>query len=250
MSQARVIVLGALSAMAEATARIYAERGAEMLLVARSETRLLLLRDDLIARGAARCEVRCLDLAADNEVGATFSGFVEALGGKVDAVFLFYGMLGDQRAEERDVAAARLSLRINFTSAAEWCLAAANQLERQGNGVLIVAGSVAGDRGRQSNYIYGAAKAGLAALVQGIAHRLAPTGARAVLVKLGLVDTPMTAHIELKGALWAQPAEVAASLLKLADKPAGPVAYVPWFWHGIMMIVRNVPAAIFHKTKL
>jgi short-subunit dehydrogenase len=236
--------------MAEATARNYAERGAEMLLVARSEARLLLVRDDLVARSAARCEVRCLDLAAVHEVGATFSGFVEALGGKVDSVFLFYGVLGDQRAEERDLTAARQSLRVNFTSAAEWCLAAANQLERQGSGVLVVAGSVAGDRGRQSNYVYGAAKAGLSVLVQGIAHRLAPSGARAILVKLGFVNTPMTAHIERKGALWAQTSEVAATLVKLVDKPAGPIAYVPWFWRGVMMIVRNVPAAIFHKTRL
>jgi decaprenylphospho-beta-D-erythro-pentofuranosid-2-ulose 2-reductase len=250
VTRERVIVLGALSAIAEATARIYAGRGAELLLAARNQARLAVLRDDLLARGARRCEVRSLDLAKVDDTAASLAGFVEALGGTVDAVFLFYGILGDQRADERDLAAARQRIRVNFESAAEWCLAAANQLERQKGGVLVAASSVAGDRGRQSNYIYGSAKAGLSVLVQGIAHRLAPSGARAVLVKLGFVDTPMTAHVEQKGALWATPADVAERLVKLADKPSRPVVYVPWFWRGIMLIIRNVPAAIFHKTRL
>jgi len=250
MSEEKVIVLGALSAIAEATARIYAARRATLLLAARNETRLAALRDDLLARGAARCEVRSLDLATVDDTAKCFAEFVEAIGGRTDAVCVFYGVLGDQRSGEQDPAAARDMLRINFVSAAEWCLAAANQLEKQKGGVLLVASSVAGDRGRQSNYIYGAAKAGLSVLVQGIAHRLAPSGARAVLAKLGFVDSPMTAHIEKKGALWARPTDVAEKLVKLADRPGSPVAYVPWFWRGIMLIVRGVPAAVFHKTKL
>jgi len=250
MSEEKVIVLGALSAIAEATARVYAGRRATLLLAGRDQARLAVLRNDLLARGAARCEIRSLDFAMVDDTARCFGDFIEAIGGKVDAVYLFYGVLGDQRADEQDPAAARARLRTNFTSAAEWCLAAANRLERQRGGVLVVASSVAGDRGRQSNYIYGAAKAGLSVLVQGIAHRLAPTTARAVLVKLGFIDTPMTAHIEKKGLLWAQPAVVAENLVRLADRPRRPVVYVPWFWRGIMLIVRNVPAAIFHKTKL
>lgn len=110
-------------------------------------------------------------------------------------------------------------------------------------------GSVAGDRGRASNYVYGASKAGLRALVEGIAHRLARSGARAVLIKPGFVDTPMTQGIPNKGLLWARPEAVAKVIVAAADR-GPPVVYAPWFWQGIMLVVRNTPAFIFHRTNL
>jgi decaprenylphospho-beta-D-erythro-pentofuranosid-2-ulose 2-reductase len=131
-------------------------------------------------------------------------------------------------------------------------MASAARLEAQGRGSLVVIGSVAGDRGRQSNYVYGAAKAGLATLVQGIAHRMAlraPKGARAVVVKPGFVDTPMTAGLKKGGPLWAQPEAIAAVVRKAADK-GGPIVYAPWFWRFILLIIRLVPAPIFHKVRL
>lgn len=245
-----IIILGALSAIAEETARLYAAQGASLVLAARNGERLDRLAADLKIRGAARCESVAMDLAQEERAAPSFTRMVDALDGPVDAVFVFYGALGEQRAEERDITAALQSIRINFTSAAAWCLAAANRLEHQGHGVLVVVSSVAGDRGRQSNYIYGSAKAGLSVLVQGIAHRLAPKGAHAVVAKLGFVDTPMTAHITKKGALWARPAAVAAQLVAIAAKPERPVVYVPGFWRLIMTIIRAVPAPVFHKTKL
>jgi short-subunit dehydrogenase len=130
-----------------------------------------------------------------------------------------------------------------------WCLAVANQLEFARCGTLVVIGSVAGDRGRQSNYIYGATKAGLGILVEGIAHRLAGSGATAVLVKPGFVDTAMTAHIEKKGALWSSPQKVAAQIRKAAAG-SRPVTYVPGYWRLIMSVIRSVPSVIFHRTKL
>ena len=140
-------------------------------------------------------------------------------------------------------------LRTNFTSAAAWCQAAAAILERQRSGVLLVIGSVAGDRGRGSNYIYGASKAGLGALVEGVAHRLARSGARAVLIKPGFVDTPMTAGVARKGPLWASSETVARTIVASADR-GGPIVYAPVFWRAIMFVVRNVPSAIFHRTRL
>jgi NAD(P)-dependent dehydrogenase (short-subunit alcohol dehydrogenase family) len=113
----------------------------------------------------------------------------------------------------------------------------------------VVIGSVAGDRGRASNYVYGATKAGLGALVEGIAHRLARSGARAVLIKPGFVDTPMTAAIANKGVLWAKPEAVARTIVAAAER-GPPVVYTPWFWRGIMLIVRNTPSFVFHKTNL
>lgn len=246
----KIIILGALSGIAEATARLYAADGAQFVLVARNAERLEQLAGDLKVRGAARCETRAMDLAEVTDATTSLDGMAAALDGPVDAVFVFYGLLGNQRHEEQDIAAAALNIRVNFSSAAQWCLAAANLLERQKAGVLVAISSVAGDRGRQSNYIYGAAKAGLSVLVEGIAHRLAPTGAHAVVAKLGFVDTPMTAHIHRKGLLWAKPATVAEKLVAIEQKPATPVVYIPGFWRFIMTIVCHVPAQIFHKTKL
>lgn len=245
-----IIILGALSAIAEETARLYASQGAGLVLAARNGDRLNQLAIDLKIRGATQCETVDMDLAQEELAPLSFTRMVAALDGPVDAIFVFYGALGNQRAEEGDIAAALNNIRINFTSAAAWCLAAANQLEHQGRGVLVAVSSVAGDRGRQSNYIYGSAKAGLSVLVQGIAHRLAPKGAQAVVAKLGFVDTPMTAHITKKGPLWASPADVAAQLVAIAAKPEQPVVYVPGFWRLIMMVIRAIPASIFHKTKL
>src|SRR5262249_51006120 len=141
------------------------------------------------------------------------------LGGSVDAILLFYGTPGDPALAEQDLTEARRILTVNFTSAAEWCLVAAELLERQKAGLLVVAGSVAGDRGRQSNYVYGASKAGLGTLVAGVAHRLARSNARALLVKLGYVDTPMTDHMQtLRRPLFVKPDSVARSIKRAADR--------------------------------
>ncbi|HWD57064.1 MAG TPA: SDR family NAD(P)-dependent oxidoreductase, partial [Stellaceae bacterium] len=168
----RVVVLGATSAIAEATARLYAGEGAELLLVGRREERLAASAADLRLRGAMRVETARRDLADGSDAGAAFTAFVTTLGG-VDHVLLAYGILGDQKRAEHDLVAAQTSLTVNFTSAASWAIAAAETLERQGHGSLVVLGSVAGDRGRRANFVYGAAKSGLATLVEGIAHRFA-----------------------------------------------------------------------------
>jgi short-subunit dehydrogenase len=243
----RIIVLGALSDIAEATCRLYAAEGAKLVLAGRDRKRLESVAADLRVRGAAQVEVASGDLAKiDPE--KSLADWGAKLGG-VDIILLAYGALGDQRDVERDLGAAATLIDVNFKSAALWCLAAANALEAQRHGALVVIGSVAGDRGRQSNYLYGATKAGLGILVQGIAHRLAPSGARAVLIKPGFVDTAMTAHIEKKGALWSSPEKVAA-LIRKAAASGGPIAYVPGYWRLIMTVIKSVPAQIFHRTKL
>lgn len=247
---ARVIILGALSAIGNATARLYAKEGAHLVLVGRSVSHLQQMADDLQARGARRCTTVSLDLANVDDPHGEMQRLAGALPGPVDAIMLFYGVLGDQAAAESDVAELGKIIRVNFSSAAEWCIAAAALLERQNHGTLIAVSSVAGDRGRQSNYVYGAAKAGLTVLVEGIAHRLAKTKARAVAVKLGFVDTPMTAHIQKGGPLWAKPEDVARRVKQIAERPSGPTTYVPSFWRPIMLVVRNIPSFIFLRTKL
>jgi NAD(P)-dependent dehydrogenase (short-subunit alcohol dehydrogenase family) len=232
--------------VAEQTARLYAAEGAELLLAGRDRERLDAVAADLKVRGAARAEVLALDLAAEaNE--ARFDAMVEALGG-ADQVILAYGVLGGAEVET-DLDAARALIEVDFTSAALWALAAANHLERQRRGALVAIGSVAGDRGRASNYVYGAAKAGLAVLMQGLAHRLSRAGARAVVVKPGFIDTPMTAHIAKSGPLWARPEAIARVVRRAAGK-GGPVVYAPGFWRPILWIIRALPAPLMHRTRL
>jgi short-subunit dehydrogenase len=243
----RIAILGAASAIAEAAARIWAAGGARVVLVGRNRERLEAIAADLRARGAAQAEALVAD-CAEADATAEIERIIKILGG-LDVVLLAYGVLGDQVRLERDPHATADLLRTNFTSAAAWCQAAAAIFERQGSGALVVIGSVAGDRGRGSNYIYGASKAGLGVLVEGVAHRLARVGARATLIKPGFVDTPMTASVAHKGPLWASPETVARKIVASADR-GGPVVYAPGVWRAVMFVVRNMPSAIFHKTRL
>lgn len=245
-----VLVLGALSGIGENVARQHAQRGDTLLLVARRPDNLETVKADLLARGAAGCETLAIDLTLEADPAARIGELESKAGAAIDVAYLFYGILGDQPAAERDPVAARQILDVNFVSAAGWCMALASAFEQRDAGVLVVVSSVAGDRGRQSNYLYGAAKGGLTILVEGLAHRLARGKARAVAVRLGFVDTPMTAHIARKGPLWAKPDAIAQKLVGIADRPRGVRPYLPWFWRPIMTIIRLVPAPIFHKTKL
>jgi decaprenylphospho-beta-D-erythro-pentofuranosid-2-ulose 2-reductase len=246
----RVMILGATSAVAEATARLYAGEGAKLLLVGRQAGRLAAIATDLKLRGAFAAETVVCDLGACTaaSVAESFAAWLGQLGG-VDHVLVAYGVLGDQLDAESDLASASDVMRINFTSAALWCLVAAGELERQGAGALVVLGSVAGDRGRRSNYLYGATKSALETLVQGIAHRLAKSGAHAVIVKPGPIDTPMTAGMKKGGPMWATPQTVAAIVRRAADG-GGVGVYAPLRWKFIMLIIRFLPDTIFHRSSL
>jgi decaprenylphospho-beta-D-erythro-pentofuranosid-2-ulose 2-reductase len=245
--QKRIAILGAASAIAEAAARVWAAQGARLALVGRNAERLQAIAADLGARGA-RGVVTVVADCASVDARLTLDDIAKKLGG-LDVVLLAYGVLGEQPELERDPMAASELLQTNFLSASQWCLAAADRFERQGSGALVVIGSVAGDRGRASNYLYGASKAGLAVLVQGIAHRLSKSGSRAVLIKPGFVDTPMTAAVGEKGALWAKPESIGQIVVRVVDK-GGPIVYAPSFWRGIMIVVRFLPDSIFRKLKL
>jgi short-subunit dehydrogenase len=240
----RVLILGAGSGIAQATARLYAGESAIIGLAGRNIGRLTGIADDLRARGASQIETFDVDFTTA-AVPSALAVMADRLGG-IDHVILAYGVLGEQALAERDPAVAQSIIDVNFRSAAAWTLAVAELLERQGSGSLVVLGSVAGDRGRRANYIYGAAKAGLSTLVEGISHRFRGTGPRAVIVKPGPTDTAMTAGMPKGGPLWATPEAVAAVVRKAADR-GGPVLYAPARWRLIMAIIRMIPAPIFNK---
>ncbi|MBY0421041.1 MAG: SDR family NAD(P)-dependent oxidoreductase [Parvularculaceae bacterium] len=244
----KIIILGATSAIAGAFARDYAGEGAAFALAGRDAERLRQVAADLEARGAAKAAVVACDLSDASGAKAALAAMAATIGG-ADIVLVAYGALGEQADAEQAIDAARALLDVNFTSAALWSLAAASLLEEQGGGALVALSSVAGDRGRQSNFIYGAAKGGLSIFYQGLAHRMARRGVHVVAVKAGFVDTPMTAAFK-KGPLWASPQAVARAARDAIEKKRGPFVYAPSFWRYVMLAIRATPAPVFHRTKL
>ena len=246
--QRSVLVLGATSAIASAFCRRRATTGARFVLVARQPERLAAIAADLKARGAAEVETVVSDLADMNGAEARFAAMLEKAG-LPDEVLLAYGVLGEQVAAQDSADETRRIIDINFTSAALWLQLAARHLIGDRPRILVVIGSVAGDRGRQSNYVYGAAKAGLDAFAEGLAHRLHGTNLKIVTVKPGFVDSPMTAHLDRSGPLWAKPEAIAAAIDR-ATTTGQRIVYAPWFWRPIMTAVRFAPRSLFYKTKL
>jgi decaprenylphospho-beta-D-erythro-pentofuranosid-2-ulose 2-reductase len=242
-----VLALGAASAIAEATLRLFAERGASFFLVARNAEKLAAVRDDLLTRGAAAVTVAVADL--DDTAGhpALLAKAVSTLG-RIDLALLAHGVLGDQAAAERDYSAAEAVLRTNFLSAVSLVTWLANYFEAERRGVLAVISSVAGDRGRKSNYVYGASKGGLNVFLDGVRNRIDRAGVHVLTIKPGFVATPMTAHVP-HNALFVQPAQVARHILRATEKRTD-VAYVPPFWALIMLVVRSVPRRIFKKMNM
>lgn len=243
----RVIVIGATSAIAEATARIYAERGSRLHLIARSPARLDTVVDDLRIRGAADVSRDQLDINDVDRHESILDHAWETLG-DVDVVLIAHGTLPDQKACEASVGIAMGEFATNATSTIALLTVLANRMEKKGRGTIAVISSVAGDRGRASNYLYGSAKAAVSTFLSGLRQRLSGHGVDVVTIKPGFVDTPMTSAFK-KGALWAKPDAVAAGIVKAADKGT-PVAYLPWFWFGIMAIIRSIPEFIFKRISL
>ena len=243
-----VLVLGATSAIALAYCRRLAGAGAAFVLVGRNGERLSTIAADLKARGASEAVPVTSDLADMSSCERRFLDFCARLA-MPDQVLIAYGTLGDQPAAEDDAEATRTIIDVNFTSTALWLQMAAKHLSRDRPRSIIVISSVAGDRGRRSNYVYGAAKAGLTAFAEGLAHRLYGTNLHVLNVKPGFVDTPMTAHLTRSGPLWASPDQIAAGI-EQAVRRRKAVAYTPRFWWPIMTIIRLLPRPIFFRTKL
>ncbi|MGC2640020.1 MAG: SDR family oxidoreductase [Acidobacteriaceae bacterium] len=243
----RVLALGATSAIAEATLRLLAESGASLYLVARNPQKLEAVRADLLTRGAAAATAHVMDLDETAAHPAMLESAVATLGG-LDLALLAHGVLGDQAKAQRDYAAAEAILRTNFLSAVSLIGWLANYFETERRGTLAVISSVAGDRGRKSNYVYGASKGALNIYLDGLRHRLHGTGVQVLTIKPGFVATPMTAHLP-PGPLFAQPSRVARDIVKAIDRRQS-VVYTPPFWALIMLMVRNTPAFLFHKSNL
>ena len=242
-----VAVIGATSGIANATLRLWAARGADLRLVGRDAERLKLVEQDLMVRGAGSVAVFVRDVdsaAAVDEIALWVFG-----DGAVDVVLVAFGTMPSQESADADLEVAEELLRVNGTLALLTAQAITLRLIEQGSGGLAVIGSVSGDRGRQSNYLYGAAKAMIATGVAGLQHRTAGSPVTVTLVKPGPTDTPMTDHLRGGSMALAKVETVARDIVSAVDR-GKPVVYTPRKWALIMTIIRLVPRRIFWRTKL
>lgn len=242
-----IVIVGATSAIAEATARCWARPGAHLYLIARNTEKLQVVAADLAVRGA-NCTQAALDVNDPGAIGPAIDAAFAALG-RVDVVLIAHGVLPEQALCEQDAAAALSSIQINALSIVALLTHSANRLQPQGSGVIAVIGSVAGDRGRKSNYVYGSAKALVHTFVEGLAGRLDRFGVRVVEIKPGFVDTPMTANFK-KGALWAQPDTIARIIDSRVGADRSGSFYAPGFWWLIMIVVKSIPARILYRLNI
>lgn len=243
----RVLVIGATSAIAEATARLLAVRKASLYLVGRSAERLEAIAADLRVRGATSVAVDVMDandIAAHEPMIERATEFLGAL----DTVLIAHGTLSDQQACEKSVGATLAEISTNGLSVVALLTVLANRFDAAGRGSLVVISSVAGDRGRASNYVYGSAKALVSTFLSGLRQRLRRTGVSVITVKPGFVDTPMTRAFR-KGVLWAQPGDVARGIMRAVDR-GDAVVYLPGFWRLIMLIVRLIPERVFIRLSM
>lgn len=243
----KTLIIGATSAIAEATARILASRGDALYLVARNEPRLAAIAADLTVRGSPRVGTDVLDVNDFAAHQAMLARAEDFLGG-YDTVLIAHGTLGDQKASERSVELTLREITTNALSVVALLTPIANYLEQRRTGTIAVISSVAGDRGRSSNYVYGSAKALVTAFLSGLRQRLSKCGVGVVTIKPGFVDTPMTAAFP-KGPLWAQPSRIAQGIVKAIDRHSNTV-YLPGFWWPIMLVIRALPERLFLRLSL
>lgn len=258
----RILIIGATSAIAIACARLWAARGAALFLVGRDATRLETVGADLRVRGAASVASFGLDANDLGGHGAMFDAAWAAMGG-VDLALIAHGTLPDQAACERDPRLALTEFATNATSVIALLTGLAERLVSRapgspdgaeaprsaGRASIGVITSVAGDRGRPSNYVYGSAKAAVSAFCEGLRARLFAHGVTLTDIRPGFVATPMTEGLPLPGPLVARPEAIAPRIVA-AVEAGRDVVYVPAFWRWIMLVVRNIPRAVFKRIRL
>ena len=242
-----ILIVGATSAIAEATARIFAHDGDRLYLVARNRDRLDAMASDLKARGATQVETKDLDANDTDKHGELITQAEAALGG-LDTILIAHGTLSDQKACEASFDETLKELQTNCLSVISLLTHVANRFEEQKHGTIVVISSVAGDRGRQSNYVYGTAKAAVTTFMQGLRNRLYRSGVTVITIKPGFVDTPMTASFR-KSKLWASPEKIGDGIYRAMQRK-NDVVYLPWFWRWIMWVIRMIPESVFKHGRL
>ena len=246
-SPRKILVLGATSGIAEATCRIWASQGARLFLVARNAEKLAAVAADLKTRGASYIDTAVADLDDVDKHPALLAHAVNSLTG-LDVAYLAHGILGDQTKAEQDFNTAAQIIYTNFMAPVSLLTWLANFCVQRRAGTLAVISSVAGERGRKSNYVYGSSKAGLTAFLAGLRNRVDREGVTVLTIKPGPVKTAMTAG--MKGnSKFADVDSVAQSIVKAVDKRRDTL-YVPFQWAAIMFVIRSIPERLFKKMNL
>jgi decaprenylphospho-beta-D-erythro-pentofuranosid-2-ulose 2-reductase len=243
----KILVLGATSGIAEATCRIWAAQGATLFLVARNPEKLAVVAADLKTRGATYVDTAVADLDDTSTHAALLTHAINSLGG-MDVAYLAHGILGDQAAAEKDFEVAAQILHTNFVSVVSLLTWLANYCVQRHSGVLAVISSVAGDRGRKSNYLYGSSKAGLTAFLDGLRNRVDREGVTVLNIKPGPVKTAMTTGMK-NSEKFADVDKVAQTIVAAVDAKKD-VLYVPFQWAPIMFVIRHIPERVFKKLNL
>ena len=243
----RILVLGATSGIAEACIRLWANRGDALYLVARNADRLAVVAADAKTRGASHIDSAVANLDDTNAHPEVLAHAINSLGG-LDVAFLALGVLGNQGDAEKNFAVADQIVHTNITAPVSLLTWLANYTAQRHAGTLAVLSSVAGERGRKSNYVYGSSKAGLTSFVDGLRNRIDRDGVKVMTIKPGPVKTAMTEGMKGSGK-FADVEAVAASLVKAIDKGTD-VVYVPGIWRVIMAVIRVIPERVFKKMNL
>jgi len=243
----RILIIGATSSIAEHCARIWAARGEALHLVARNEQHVQVIASDLKVRGASKVTTYVTDLNAMDKHEELLDVADNALEG-IDIVLIAHGTLSNQKSCELSVHETLAEIQTNALSTISLLTLIANRFEAKKSGTICVISSVAGDRGRASNYVYGSAKAMVTAFTSGLRQRLYKSNVSVVTIKPGFVDTPMTSDFK-KGFLWARPKAVASKIIRAIESNKTEV-YVPKFWRSLMLIIRLIPDKIFARIKL
>ncbi|MDD5272469.1 MAG: SDR family oxidoreductase [Methylovulum sp.] len=244
----KIVIIGATSAIAHACARLWALGAAEFFLVGRDPEKLRQAAEDLTVRGAGQVATYVLDANELAKHPAMLARCFETLG-RIDIALIAHGTLPDQAACEQDVNLALQEFSSNGLSVIALLTLLANRMEAQGSGTLAVISSVAGDRGRPSNYLYGTAKAAVTTFCEGLRGRLYKAGVHVITIKPGFVDTPMTQGLPLPKLLVASPEAVAKSICQAIEKRTNTL-YTPAFWWAIMLVIKHIPTFIFKRARL
>lgn len=250
MQLRKVVVFGATSAIAQEALREFVRRGASVYCVGRNPDKLAAVIADLRVRAGAgaKIEGQAADLLDTSRHPLLFAAAHESLG-DIDAVLVAHGTLPDQAECEASVERTLAAIAENATSAVSLLTIAASEFAQGGTGVIAAISSVAGDRGRQSNYVYGASKSLVSTFMQGLRNRLARRGVRVVTIKPGFIDTPMTAALPKGGPLWTSAARAGRAIVDAMEKGRD-VVYVPGYWFWIMTILRHIPEPLFKRLRL
>jgi short-subunit dehydrogenase len=239
-----VLILAATSDIGRATARAFAKQGHPLLLAARDVSQLEAEMANLKIRYRTIVSLHVLDVLDAGSRAHLLDSITLP-----DIVVCAVGMLGQQQLAESDERQAELVMRTNFEGPAQMLGMLANRFATRGYGTIVGISSVAGDRGRASNYVYGAAKAGFTAYLSGLRNRFGQSAIRVVTIKPGFVDTRMTAGMKLPALLTAQPEEVAAVVVKAAKSGPG-IVYVRHLWRWIMILICLIPEPLFKRMHI